>query len=113
MDCIFCKLAAGEIPTQVVYEDDEIFVFQDGNPQADVHYLAIPKSHIASMNEIEQLEPQLVGRIFQVISKIAKRDGFSEDGYRVVNNCGKDGGQTVGHLHFHILAGRPFGWPPG
>ncbi len=113
MDCIFCKLASGEIPTDVVYEDELIFVFKDANPQAPVHYLAIPKQHVQSLNEIETMEAEVLARIFETIPKIAKEEGFADAGYRVVNNCGADGGQTVGHLHFHILAGRSLQWPPG
>lgn len=112
MDCIFCKLANHEIPTEVVYEDDQIFVFNDASPQADVHLLAIPKKHIPSLNEAEE-DGALVGEILTRISKLAKEMGFAEKGYRVVNNCGDDGGQTVQHLHFHVLAGRSLKWPPG
>ena len=113
MDCIFCKLAAHEIPTQVVYEDDDIFVFKDTDPQAPVHYLFIPKQHIASLNEVGESEAELIGKIYQKIADIAKKEGFSENGYRVVSNCGKDGGQSVPHLHFHVLAGREMTWPAG
>lgn len=113
MDCIFCKLAEGEIPTEVIYQDDEMFVFQDQNPQAPKHLLAIPKEHIASLNEAGEEHAQLLGSILYRIRKIAEEQGFADDGYRVVNNCGEDGGQTVPHLHFHVLAGRSLQWPPG
>lgn len=113
MDCIFCKLAQGEIPTDVVYQDEEIFVFNDQNPQAPVHLLAIPKQHIASLNEVDEEQAQLIGRLLHKVKSLASEQGFSEDGYRVVNNCGDDGGQTVPHLHFHVLAGRSLQWPPG
>ncbi len=112
MDCIFCKLANHEIPTEVVYEDDEIFAFNDASPQAPVHLLVIPKKHIPSLNQAED-DGKLLGDILTRIAKLAKEQGFSEDGYRVVNNCGKDGGQSVDHLHFHVLAGRSLQWPPG
>jgi len=112
MDCIFCKLAKGEIPTEVVYEDDYVFAFNDMDPQAPIHMLFIPKAHIDSANEIED-EDIIVARIFRAIKKVAKEKGFDKDGYRVVNNCGIDGGQTVEHLHFHVLAERKMLWPPG
>lgn len=111
MDCIFCKLANKEIPTKVVYEDEYVFAFNDMEPQAPVHILFIPKDHVASNNEVE--DDLIVGRIFAAIRKVAKDKGFDQDGYRVVNNCGKDGGQTVNHLHFHLMAGREMTWPAG
>ncbi len=113
MDCIFCKLAQGEIPTEVIFEDEEIFVFKDQNPQAPLHYLAIPKRHISSLNEVDGQSADLMGRLLHRIREIAENEGFAEQGYRVVNNIGRDGGQTVPHLHFHILAGRSLQWPPG
>lgn len=113
MDCIFCKLAQGEIPTDVLYEDEEIFVFTDQNPQAPVHYLAIPKKHIASLNEADADDAALLGRLLLRIRQIAEDEGFAADGYRVVNNIGQDGGQSVAHIHFHVLAGRSLQWPPG
>lgn len=111
MDCIFCKLANKEIPTKVVYEDEYVFAFNDMEPQAPVHILFIPKDHVASNNEVE--DDLIVGRIFAAIRKVAKDKGFDQDGYRVINNCGKDGGQTVNHLHFHLMAGREMTWPAG
>lgn len=113
MDCIFCKIANGEIDSEIVYEDDDIAVFKDTQPQAPIHYLAVPKEHISSANEIDEENSHLVARIFEVIGKIAKDEGFADDGYRIVNNCGEDGGQTVDHIHYHILAGRSLQWPPG
>ena len=112
-DCIFCKLANGVIPTDLVYEDDTVAAFNDLSPVAPVHILIVPKAHIASTLEINDENSSVVGHIFSVASKIAKEKGFGENGFRVVNNCGKDGGQTVGHLHFHLLAGRNLEWPPG
>lgn len=113
MDCIFCKIADGSIKTDSIYEDDKMIVFNDMNPQAPVHMLAIPKDHIESANEINDENSEIIGHIFKVIAKIAKEKGFAERGYRIVNNCGEDGGQTVNHLHFHILAERSLNWPPG
>lgn len=113
MDCLFCKISKGEIPSTKVYEDDLVYAFLDIEPQAPVHIIIIPKEHIASANELNDDNAGVVGHIFAVAVKIAKEQGFAEDGYRIVNNCGENGGQTVGHLHFHVLAGRNLGWPPG
>ncbi len=113
MDCLFCKIAAGEIPSTKVYEDDKILAFRDIEPQAPQHIIIIPKEHISSANEITEGNSTVVAKIFETAAKIAKELGFSENGYRIVNNCGEDGGQTVGHIHFHLLAGRELGWPPG
>jgi histidine triad (HIT) family protein len=112
-DCLFCKIIAGEIPSTKVYEDDYVLAFRDIEPQAPQHIIIIPKKHIASANEITAENSSLIGKIFEVASKIAKELGFSENGYRIVNNCGEDGGQTVGHIHFHLLGGRNLQWPPG
>jgi len=112
-DCIFCKIAAKEIPSTVVYEDDTVFAFKDINPVAPVHILLIPKQHISSALEINEENADLISKIFMVAQKLAKELGIDKNGFRIVNNCGKDGGQTVGHLHFHVLAGRELGWPPG
>ncbi|MBR2886012.1 MAG: histidine triad nucleotide-binding protein [Clostridia bacterium] len=113
MDCLFCKIIKGEIPSNKVYEDDAVFAFRDIEPQAPVHILIIPKEHIASANELNDENSAIVGHIFSVAAKIAKSEGIAEGGYRIVNNCGADGGQTVGHLHFHMLGGRSLQWPPG
>lgn len=113
MDCLFCKIAGGEIPSTKVYEDELVYAFLDIEPQAPVHIILIPKTHISSANELNEENASVVGHIFAVAAKIAKDRGFSEQGYRIVNNCGEDGGQTVGHLHFHLLAGRNLQWPPG
>ncbi len=113
MDCLFCKIIKGEIPSSKVYEDELIFAFRDIEPQAPVHILIIPKQHIASANELNEENSAIVGHIFSVAAKIAKSEGIAEGGYRIVNNCGADGGQTVGHLHFHMLGGRSLAWPPG
>ena len=104
-DCIFCKIIKGEIPSNKVYEDDEILAFKDINPMAPVHILVIPKKHIESANEITEEDEKVIGKIFTVIKKLAK-DNNLDNGYRIVNNCGEDGGQAVKHLHFHLLGGR-------
>ena len=106
MDCIFCKIIAGEIPSNKVYEDDKILAFHDINPEAPVHVLVIPKVHIPSVDGITAENSAVVARIFEVIPRIAKAEGL-ENGYRVVSNCGAHAGQTVQHLHFHILGGKP------
>lgn len=113
MDCLFCKIVAGDIPSAKVYEDDKVYAFRDIEPQAPVHILIIPKAHIASANELTEENASIVGHIFAVAAKIAKNEGIADGGYRVVNNCGEDGGQTVKHLHFHMLGGRSLAWPPG
>jgi histidine triad (HIT) family protein len=112
-NCIFCKIAAGLIPSNKVYEDESIFAFRDINPEAPVHILIIPKKHISSVNDLELGDEELIGKIFITAKKIAKDEGISESGFRIVTNCGRDGGQTVPHLHFHILGGRNLKWPPG
>ena len=113
MDCLFCSIIKGEIPSTKIYEDDLVYVLADIAPQAPVHMVMVPKAHIASANELTEENAAVVGHIFAVAAKLAKEQGFAENGYRIVNNCGEDGGQTVGHLHFHLLAGRNLGWPPG
>lgn len=113
MDCIFCKIAAGQIPSKKVYEDDLILAFHDIAPQAPLHILIIPKKHYSTILEIENDDKELIGHIFLVANKIAKDMGFHEKGFRIVVNCNSDGGQTVFHLHFHLLAGRMMHWPPG
>lgn len=111
-DCLFCKMARGEIPTNKVYEDDTVLAFYDIDPQAPVHFLVIPKQHISSPDDITQENSAVVAHIFEVISKVSKELNL-ENGYRVVTNCGKDGGQSVKHLHFHVFAKRSLKWPPG
>lgn len=110
-DCIFCKIVDKQIPSDIVYEDDKVIAFNDVEPQAPVHILVIPKKHIKSLNELE--DKDIVEHIFTIIPKIAKEQGIKEEGYRVVNNTGKYGGQTVDHIHFHLLGGRQLTWPPG
>ncbi len=111
-DCIFCKIANGDIPSTKVYEDDRCLAFRDLNPQAPTHILVIPKAHIASVDDIDASNEAVVGHIFSVIAQVAKEEGL-ENGYRVVSNIGEQGQQTVKHLHFHILGGRDMTWPPG
>ena len=108
-DCLFCKIVKGEIPSSKVYEDDEIIAFNDINPLTKIHILVIPKKHIASLAHMEKEDEMLIGKIYGVINKIAEEQGFKEQGYRIVANCGKDAGQEVMHLHFHILAGEKMG----
>ena len=105
MDCIFCKIASGEIPSNKVYEDEKVIAFYDLAPQAPVHFLVIPKEHIKCADEINESNSEIIAHIFEVISKVAKELKL-ENGYRIVNNCGEDGGQTVMHTHFHLLGGK-------
>ncbi len=112
MDCIFCKIASGEIPSAKVYEDDTVVAFNDLEPQAPVHILIIPKTHITSMADINEENSGVVAHIFEVAAIIAKEKGL-DDGFRVVSNCGDSAGQSVKHLHFHLMGGRTFGWPAG
>lgn len=113
MDCIFCKIASGVIPTNKVYEDEKVIAFNDISPVAPIHILIIPKQHISSAMELNDDSSALVGHIFLAAQKIARELNIDESGFRMVNNCGRDGGQTVDHLHFHLLGGRSMQWPPG
>ena len=112
MDCLFCAIAKGEIPSKKVYEDDKVLAFKDLEPQAPVHVLIIPKQHIESMAAITPENSAVVAHIFEVAAIIAKENGL-ENGFRVVSNCGESAGQSVMHLHFHLMGGRDFGWPAG
>lgn len=111
-DCLFCKIAAGEIPSTKVYEDESVYAFLDIEPQAPFHAIIIPKEHIASAADINESNSAVISKVFEAASKIAKEQNL-ENGFRIVNNCGADGGQTVGHIHFHLLARRNLAWPPG
>lgn len=111
MDCIFCKIIKKEISSSVVYEDDKVLAFHDISPQAPVHILVIPKKHIASVASLEDMA--VISDLFSTIKKIAEEKGIDKTGYRVVVNQGRDAGQVVPHLHFHLLGGRSLGWPPG
>jgi len=106
MDCIFCKIVAGEIPSDTVYQDEEIIAFRDINPQAPVHIVIIPRKHIASLSGLSQDDSALVGRLVTIANKLAEDEGVADKGYRVVINCGKEGGQLVPHLHMHLVGGR-------
>lgn len=106
LDCIFCQIASSEIPSQIVYEDDEVLAFRDNQPMAPVHILVIPKEHLRSLNDVTPENENLVGHLFGVIRRLAEEFGVAESGYRVVANTGTDGGQVVGHLHFHLLGGQ-------
>ncbi len=112
-NCIFCKIIEGSIPSNKIYEDDTIYAFYDINPAAPVHFLVIPKVHISSANALNSENSAVVAHIFDVIGELAAKEGIADKGYRIVNNCGADGGQTVEHLHFHVLGGRNLTWPPG
>ncbi|MBS3964033.1 MAG: histidine triad nucleotide-binding protein [Methylomonas sp.] len=110
-DCLFCKIVAGSIKANVVYDDDEVLAFHDLNPQAPLHVLVIPKRHVENLNALDDAE--LGGHLLRVAAQIAHQHGYAERGYRTVINCNADGGQTVFHLHVHLLAGRALHWPPG
>ena len=112
MDCLFCKIIAGEIPGEKIYEDEEMFAFKDIDPQAPVHFLLVPKKHIKSADDLKEEDAELIGHIFLKAAEIARSLGW-ENGYRIVNNCKEDGGQSVDHLHFHVLGQRSLQWPPG
>ena len=112
-DCIFCKIAAGEIPADVIYQDDEVVAFRDLNPQAPVHFLVIPRKHIATLNDLQAADSGLLGSLYLAAQKIAAEEGIAEAGYRCVINCNADAGQTVFHIHLHLLGGRSMQWPPG
>jgi|SRR3712207_1711432 len=112
-NCIFCKIISGEIPSQKVYEDDLVISFKDINPEAPTHILIIPKKHISSLNDVTEEDCNIISNIFMVAKKLVKELGIDKEGYRIVSNCGKQGGQTVEHIHFHVLGGRSLNWPPG
>ncbi len=112
-DCLFCKMVAGEIAADVVYEDDDVLAFRDINPQAPTHVLVIPKEHLATINDLNSADAQIMGRLFLAAKKVAEQEGIAEVGYRTVMNCNEDAGQTVFHIHLHVLGGRRMKWPPG
>ncbi len=113
MNCIFCKIIQKEVPSKIVYEDDRVLAFHDIAPQAPVHILVIPKKHYSTLLDMKEDDMELVGYIFKIIKKIAAEIGVDKRGFRVVMNCNQEAGQTVYHIHFHILAGRQMHWPPG
>lgn len=112
-DCLFCKIINKQIPSEIVYEDDHVVAFRDIQPQAPTHLLVIPRRHIPSLAAVSDQDISVLGRLQYVASKLAKENGFSDDGYRTVINCGNHGQQTVYHLHLHLLGGRQLSWPPG
>ena len=112
-DCIFCKIVKGDIPSTKVYEDDKVLAFKDINPAAPVHVLVVTKKHYPTFMDIPESELEIVSHVHKVIQQIAKDTGISEGGFRVVNNCGEQGGQEVKHIHYHVLGGRNLTWPPG
>ncbi|MGD2138418.1 MAG: histidine triad nucleotide-binding protein [Gammaproteobacteria bacterium] len=112
-DCLFCKMVSGEIKPDVVFEDEEVLAFRDVNPQAPTHVLVIPKRHIATTNDLDADSAGVVGRMYLAAKQVAADDGIAEPGYRMVMNCNPGAGQSVYHLHLHLLGGRPMGWPPG
>jgi len=113
MDCIFCQVAAGDIPAEKVYEDEHVVAFRDINPVAPTHVLIIPRKHIPTVNDLQPEDAELVGRLFLTAKQVAGELGLAEDGYRLNINTNAGAGQTVFHLHLHLLAGREFSWPPG
>lgn len=112
-DCIFCRIVAGGIPADVVYRDEQVTAFRDIEPQAPVHMLLIPNQHIASTDALEAGHEALVGALFTAAKQVAREQGVADTGYRLTINTGRDGNQTVAHLHLHLLGGRRMGWPPG
>ena len=112
-DCLFCKIITGDIPADRVFENDRILAFRDINPQAPLHILIIPKLHISTLNDLQPEHTELTGELIRTASELAKKEGIAEAGYRTGFNCNNAGGQTVYHIHLHLLGGRTFGWPPG
>ena len=112
-DCIFCKIIAGEIPATVVHETDDVLAFRDLGPQAPTHVLVIPKRHISTINDMQDGDAELVGKMYLAAKQVAADEGISESGYRTVMNCNEGAGQSVFHIHLHVLGGRPMNWPPG
>ena len=112
-ECLFCKMVSGKIKPNTVYEDSDVLAFRDINPQAPVHILVIPKKHIATLNDLNQRDEGLVGKLITTAARIAKESGVAESGYRIVMNCNAEAGQSVFHVHLHLLGGRVMRWPPG
>ncbi len=112
-DCLFCDILDGNIPADIIFESDEVIAFRDVNPQAPVHVLIIPRKHIATINDLDTGDDAIVGSLFMVAKEIARDEGLADDGYRVVMNCNAAAGQSVFHLHLHLLGGRTLAWPPG
>ncbi len=112
-DCLFCRVVAGEIPAKVVFQDEHLVAFQDINPQAPMHVLIVPRRHVATLNDLSGTDDALVGEMVRRAASIASEQGYAQRGYRTVFNCNADAGQTVFHIHLHVLGGRPMTWPPG
>ena len=112
-DCLFCKMVSGDITPDTVYENEDVLAFRDINPQAPVHVLVIPKQHVSTINDLDADNSALVGKMMMAAARIAQQEGFAEQGYRTVMNCNDHGGQTVFHIHLHLLGGRVMSWPPG
>jgi len=112
-DCLFCKMISGDIQADTVYEDEQVFAFRDINPQAPTHVLIVPKIHISTLNDLSNEDAETIGRLFLVAKTIAQKEGIDEAGYRTVINCNAAAGQTVFHIHLHVLGGRSMAWPPG
>jgi histidine triad (HIT) family protein len=112
-DCLFCKMVAGEITPDTVYEDEDVLAFRDINPQAPTHVLVVPKRHISTINDLTPDDAELVGKLYLAAQQVAAKDGVAEEGYRTLMNCNAGAGQSVFHIHLHVLGGRPMHWPPG
>ncbi|MGB5832665.1 MAG: histidine triad nucleotide-binding protein [Thiohalocapsa sp.] len=112
-DTIFGKIAAGEVPADIVYEDEHVVAFRDLSPQAPTHILVIPRKSIPTLNDVAEADAELIGRLFLAAAKVAEQEGIADDGYRTIINCNAGAGQTVFHLHVHVIGGRPLQWPPG
>ncbi|MGB9598092.1 MAG: histidine triad nucleotide-binding protein [Candidatus Poribacteria bacterium] len=113
VDCLFCRIASGEIPAKIAYQDDLAVAFHDINPQAPIHIVIIPRKHIPTVADVEENDYEVMGYLYKVASMIAKKENISQDGFRLVINFGKSAGQEIQHIHIHMLGGRIFGWPPG
>jgi histidine triad (HIT) family protein len=113
MTCLFCRIASGEVPARIAYQDDEVVAFHDINPQAPLHVLVVPRAHIASLSDLSPEHDALVGTMIRRGAAIARESGLTAGGFRTVFNCGRDAGQSVFHVHLHVMGGRPMGWPPG
>lgn len=112
-DCLFCKILSGDIPADIVYESDSAIAFRDINPQAPMHVLIIPRKHIATINDLDEEDQEVVGSLYLAAKDIARTEGLSDEGYRAVMNCNEGAGQSVFHIHLHVLGGRALAWPPG
>jgi histidine triad (HIT) family protein len=112
-DCLFCKIVAGKVNADIVHENDSVIAFRDINPQAPTHVLIIPRNHVATINDLSESDAGDVGRMFLAAKEVARTEGLEERGYRVVMNCMEGAGQSVFHIHLHLLGGRPLRWPPG